>query len=320
MVGFLIHYSSYFLVDIICLLAYFKVAFKYNIIDKPNERSSHKIPIIRGGGIIFIISFLIFNLFNNFPYPWLFLSVMLSGFISFVDDVKGVSNKTRLGFHLISIILFIYQAHLYTNFWLILPLFILLIGIINAYNFMDGINGITGFYSLSILLPFLLIENSPLMQEFILAIIVSLVIFLYFNARKKAVCFAGDIGSISIALLVVYVIIEHIVKTGNYLYITALLIYGLDSIFTIIQRLYCGENIFEAHRKHLYQYLANEFEISHLWISVIYAILQLGFNIWLLLIKPPVLVVLFLIFILAMIYIILKIKLIQRMKLIKQVE
>jgi UDP-GlcNAc:undecaprenyl-phosphate GlcNAc-1-phosphate transferase len=311
MVDFFIHYCWFFFIDIICLLGYFRLAERYNIIDKPNERSSHKIPITRGGGIVFIVSFLIFSVFNNFPFPWLLLGVLVSGFISFVDDVKGVSNKLRIGVHLISMILFMYQANLYANIWLILPLFILFIGIINAYNFMDGINGITGFYSLSILLPILLLENSPIMEEFIVTIVLSVVVFLFFNARKKAICFAGDIGSISLALLVTFIIVEAIIKTENYNYIFTLLIYGIDSIFTIIQRLYNRENIFTAHRKHLYQYLANEFKIPHLWVSGAYGLLQIIFNFWLIIFDPSFVRIFLVTSILVSIYIILKRRLIQ---------
>lgn len=287
-------------------LAYLKIAKKFNIIDKPNLRSSHTTPTIRGGGIIFIIGCLLFSVSNNFCYPWLLLSVILSGLASFIDDVKGLPNKVRFGFHLLSIGLLLFESNLLLLTWWILPLFIIYVGITNAYNFMDGINGITGFYSLSILLPLLYTECNDLMLQFLVFMIMAIIVFLIFNARIKARCFAGDIGSISMALIILFIVTEKIISTGQIQLILTLLLYGLDSIFTIFQRLLNRENIFEAHRKHLYQYLANEYKIPHLLVSGMYGILQLLFNFWILLMHPTPLNTIISVLIFALIYVLFK--------------
>ena len=312
----MIFYAFNFLLLLTLESIYLFLANRYKIIDKPNERSSHTSPIIRGGGIVFIAGFLLFSFTNGIAYPWLLLGVILSGLISFVDDLKGAPNKLRIGVHVLSIGLLLYQSDLLLATWWILPLFIVLIGIINAYNFMDGINGITGFYSLAVLLPFLWVEDDALMKDFIWLSILSLVVFLFFNARKNARCFAGDIGSISMALMVMFVILERIIKTSEYILVFCILLYGIDSILTIVQRLYNGENIFEAHRKHLYQYLVNEYKLPHLWVSGAYGILQLVFNAWLLLMMPSMIAVITVVLVTGFGYIGLKVYLIKGLRLV----
>ncbi len=285
---------------------YLKIANKLNIIDKPNQRSSHTIPIIRGGGIVFLFAVLVWEILTNFEYPWLLASILLSGIVSFVDDLKGLPSKLRFGSHLVSVSMLLFQIHLLELTWWILPLFILLIGIKNAYNFMDGINGITGFYSLAIFIPFWMLETDIVLKQYCLLVILSLIVFLFFNARKKAKCFAGDIGSISMAIMVLFVVLIKIVETGRLELLSVLFVYGIDSIFTIVQRLLNKENIFDAHRKHLYQYLANEFKINHTWVSAMYGLVQLVFNLWLLFTNPNIIQVVFVIVAFGLGYIVFK--------------
>lgn len=272
--------------NLIILEIYFYLADKYQIIDKPNKRSSHSVVTIRGGGIVFIFGAIIFSLLFGFAYPFLIVALVITGVVSFWDDVQGVSRRIRFLSHLLAIALVLKECGLIQLNWWIFPLFILLIGIVNAYNFMDGINGLTGLYSLTIFVPFWILENDFLHKEFLLFSILSLVVFLFFNARKKARCFAGDIGSIGIALMVLFVLLHNILETGNFQFVFFLTIYGVDSILTISQRLINAENIFEPHRKHLYQILVNEYKLPHLLISGIYASIQLIINSWIIVQKP----------------------------------
>ena len=294
-------------------LLYLKLADRYSIIDKPNERSSHVLPTIRGGGIIFILAAIGFSLVNQFAFPYLILALILIGIVSFLDDLKGLPRRVRFFTHMLAIFLLLVQSDFLEFNWTLIPLFIFFIGIVNAYNFMDGINGITGFFSLAVLLPFWYFEQDALYKEFFGVIILSAIVFLFFNARVKARCFAGDIGSVGMAIIVLFIILHKIVETGNWLYIFTLLVYGVDSIFTIGQRLLQGENIFNAHRKHFYQLLANEYKLPHLLISLTYAFLQLGLNEWLFIIQPSVRLMLFVTLGICFFYMVLKIFLLKKL-------
>lgn len=263
-------------------ILYFKIADHFNIIDKPNHRSSHTAVTIRGGGIIFGLSALIFFCFFGFAYPWFILGLSLISLISFLDDIFTLNNKVRLSIHLISVLLLFYQWELFSLNWYWIPVaLVFVIGTINAYNFMDGINGITGGYSLLTVATLYYINESIVSftsSELIVIVGLSLVVFNFFNFRKKARCFAGDVGSVSIAFIIVFFIGQLIIQTQNFAYILLLLFYGLDAVFTIIFRLIRKENIFEAHRSHFYQYLSNEKKWPHLVVVGIYMAVQLAMN------------------------------------------
>jgi UDP-N-acetylmuramyl pentapeptide phosphotransferase/UDP-N-acetylglucosamine-1-phosphate transferase len=143
---------------------------------------------------------------------------------------------------------------------------------------MDGINGITGLYTLVVLLSLGYINQyiQPFVDiNFILYPIVASLVFLFFNFRKEAKCFAGDVGSIAIAFWLVYLILMLIIKTNSIIWILLLAVYGTDTVCTIMHRLYLRENIFEAHRHHFYQILSNDYKIDHRVVASFYAILQM---------------------------------------------
>jgi len=258
-------------------LGYFKIADRYNIIDKPNHRSSHSEVTIRGGGVIFVFSVIVWFIISNFEYPLFFFGVLLIAFISFLDDLRDIPRRLRLIVHVIAIGLAFMQLNIFgTNPLYSLPILIFFIGVINAYNFMDGINGITGIYSLVTLLTLLWINKYQanfIDVNLIIIVLSGVVVFNFFNVRKKAACFAGDVGSITIAFIICFLIIKLIIFTSNKFYIFFLLVYGLDTFFTIVIRLFKRENIFKAHRTHLYQLLVNEAGNSHLSIAMIVNIL-----------------------------------------------
>nr|WP_199161599.1 glycosyltransferase family 4 protein [Elizabethkingia sp. ASV34] len=267
-------------------LIYFKIADKFNIIDKPNERSSHTQVTLRGGGIIFYFGALLFFIVSGFQYPYFILGLTLMALISFLDDIFTLSNKIRLLIHLVSVILMFMQIGLFSYSWFIpLIALVLTIGIINAYNFMDGINGITACYSLVVLILLAIVNQriNFIDKNLIYYSIIATLVFGFFNFRQRAKCFAGDVGSVSIAFIIVFLLGQLIMKTGNIIYLLFLTVYGLDAIWTIIRRLIKRENIFKAHRSHLYQYLANENKTDKLIVSAIYGLIQLfigGIVIW----------------------------------------
>ena len=263
-------------------LTYFKVADHFNIIDKPNARSSHQSITLRGGGVIFALAGIIYFILSGFQYPFFIIGLFAIATISFIDDVITLNNKIRLSIHLISVLLMFYQWNLFalSLYWIPLAL-VFVIGTINAYNFMDGINGITGSYSLLAIGTLYYINEKVVLftsSDLLVIVGLSLLVFNFFNFRKKAKCFAGDVGSVSIAFIIVFLIGQLIINTGNFSYILLLLVYGLDAVITIFFRLLRKENIFEAHRSHFYQYLANEKKWSHLLVSGLYFIVQLIIN------------------------------------------
>ena len=308
----MIYYLIIFLLLFALEVLYFKVANKYNIIDKPNERSSHTRITLRGGGVVFYFGILLYFLFFDFSYPWFFIGLTLITVISFADDVRSVPNRIRLGTHIIAMLLLFYELGLFSGvpLWYILVALIFCTGIINAYNFMDGINGITGGYSLVVLLSLIYINRMEVTfidHAFLYVAFLAVLVFNLFNFRTKAKCFAGDVGAVSIAFILVFAIGKLILLSGDFTYILLLAVYGVDSILTILHRLLLKENIFQPHRKHVYQLLANELKVKHVVVSGAYSILQLLIAVGLIYLNDRHLVYsIFIIGILSVVYVLIK--------------
>jgi UDP-N-acetylmuramyl pentapeptide phosphotransferase/UDP-N-acetylglucosamine-1-phosphate transferase len=267
------------LILFICIeLLYFKIADKYNIIDKPNHRSSHSNITLRGGGIIFPIAILIAFVLGY--TCWLLtLSMVLVAAVSFIDDIKPLHQLPRIGSQMMAFILIAYDLNLFEEvIWLIPIVLILLIGWINAFNFMDGINGITVLYALTAIVSFSILPEHQNSLPLLITMGLSCLVFGFFNVRIKAKTFAGDVGSISLALFLGYFMIKTLLDSGQLGYLLFFSVYGIDAVITIVTRIKKKENIFEAHRSHLYQYLVNEHGYSHVFIAVLYALIQLLLN------------------------------------------
>jgi UDP-N-acetylmuramyl pentapeptide phosphotransferase/UDP-N-acetylglucosamine-1-phosphate transferase len=259
-------------------LIYFKIADHFNIIDKPNNRSSHTAITLRGGGIIFPIAIIIAFILG-YCSLWVTIAVFIVALVSFIDDIRPLSQLPRFATHLIAVCLICYDLNLFTQaLWLLPIIFILMIGWINAFNFMDGINGITVLYALSAIIAFSLLNVNESSVPLLVTMGLSCIAFGIFNLRKKAKTFAGDVGSISMAVFLGYFMIKTILDTDQIGFILFFAVYGIDAVITIAKRLKKKENIFEAHRSHLYQYLANEMKYSHLTVAIAYAVTQLLLN------------------------------------------
>lgn len=259
-------------------LLYFKIADKYNIIDKPNNRSSHSQITLRGGGIIFPVGTIVaFAL--GYASLWVTLAVVAVAIVSFIDDIRPLPTLPRFSTHLLAVLLVFYDLNLFgLEFWFIPVILVFLIGWINAFNFMDGINGITVLYALVALITFVYLPVHEKEIPLLLTMIASCLVFGFFNVRTKAKTFAGDVGSISMAVLLGYFMIKTIIRTEQIGYLLFFAVYGIDAAITILHRLIKRENILEAHRSHLYQYLANEYRYSHILVAFVYAGLQLLIN------------------------------------------
>lgn len=261
-------------------LLYFKIADRFNIIDRPNMRSSHTSITLRGGGVVFLFGAWVYAAFFGLTYPWFLIGLTLVGIVSFVDDVHSLPDSVRLVVQFAAMFLMFYQFGIlnWNDWWIVCIALIVCVGITNAYNFMDGINGITGAYSLAVMLPLIYLNKSVgfIAMPFLVVITLSILVFLFFNFRKKAKCFAGDVGSISMAFIVVFALGLLMLQTRDFSYIVFLAVYGVDAVLTIVHRIMLHENLGEAHRKHAYQLMANELKLSHLKVSAGYMLMQLA--------------------------------------------
>ena len=279
--GSLITYGIVLVLLLAAELFYFRIADRFNIIDKPNERSSHNYITIRGGGVIWWVAALLYLLFNlSVTAGWFLAGITLIAGVSFVDDVKGLGQKMRLLFHLLAMSCAFYLAGVFGSYpwWAIVIGYVVFIGIVNAYNFMDGINGITGLYSIAVLASLQYVNLSYgnfVPPDLIWYPMIASLVFLFFNFRKRARCFAGDVGSVAIAFWIVTLLLILIIKTENLIWIGFLMVYGVDTVMTILHRIYLKQNIMEAHRLHFYQILANEKKVPHRLVSLIYFTVQL---------------------------------------------
>ena len=270
-------------------LLYFKLADKFNIIDKPNERSSHSSIVLRGGGVIFCLSMMVWAVLMTVQGEWqsvadylpFLVGLLLVAGVSFWDDVQSLPDSVRLVVQFVAMgLMFWSMGILHLNmWWVVLIALIVCVGATNVINFMDGINGITAGYSLAVLVPLMLLnkELAFVDESFLVVAILGVLVFCLFNFRPKgkAKCFAGDVGSIGIAFIMLFAIGKLVVLTGDVTYLIFLLVYGVDGCLTICHRILLHENLGEAHRKHAYQLMANELKIGHVKVSLLYMSLQL---------------------------------------------
>ena len=274
-------YIIIFVLLLVVELVYFCIADSCNIIDKPNERSSHSMIVLRGGGIIFLIGIWIWSVFFGFQYPWFLVGLTLVAGISFVDDIHSLPDSVRLVAQFAAAVMAFYQLGIlhWSMWWIILLALIVYVGATNVINFMDGINGITAGYSLAVLIPLALVNMDDIFveQSLIISTILSSLVFCIFNFRPKgkAKCFAGDVGSIGIAFIILFLLGNVIIRTMDITWLIFLLIYGVDGCLTIVHRIMLHENLGEAHRKHAYQIMANELKVGHVKVALLYTVMQL---------------------------------------------
>ena len=273
-------------------LCYFRIADKCNIIDKPNERSSHSTIVLRGGGIIFSIAILVWYLWILISgegsvavdyLPFILGLVLICG-VSFWDDIHSLPDSVRLVAQFVAMGLMFWNLGImhWNMWWVVLLALIVFVGATNIINFMDGINGITAGYSLAVLVPLGLVNRMGgfIDESFLVVAIIGVLVFSWFNFRPKgkAKCFAGDVGSVGVGFIMLFVIGKLILETNDITWLTFLIVYGVDGCCTIIHRIMLHENLGEAHRKHAYQLMANELGMNHVTVSLFYMVLQLAIS------------------------------------------
>lgn len=225
-------------------------------------------------------------------YIWFLLAVTLVAGVSFIDDIHSLPDSVRLVAQFGAMLMMFYQLDiLHLNMWWVVILaLIVCVGASNIINFMDGVNGITEAYALASLIPMALLNQSMdfVNQSLIFVVILADMVFCYFNFRPKgkAKCFAGDVGSIGVAYILLFLIGALILRTGDITWLIFLLVYGVDGCLTICHRIMLHENLGEAHRKHAYQIMANELKIDHVKVASLYALLQLAVSLGFIYIIP----------------------------------
>ena len=296
----MLFYLLIFLLLLVAEIVYFRIADSYNIIDKPNERSSHSTIVLRGGGVIFLLSAWVWSAFFGLQYPWFLLGLTLVAGVSFVDDIRSLPDSVRLVVQFAAMGLTLFELFCMpgqflesASWWMVVAFvvmgMVIFVGASNIINFMDGINGITGGYAAAVLVPLLIVNEGTMLNavngavsivpsSLVITVLLADVVFCLFNFRQKgkAKCFAGDVGSIGIAFILLFMIGQLIMRTGDVTYLVFLLVYGVDGCLTIIHRIMLHENLGEAHRKHAYQLMANELKIGHVTVSLFYMALQMA--------------------------------------------
>ena len=274
-------YALTTLILILSLIAYFRIAKQRGLYDVPNERSSHFTPTIIGGGIIFWFAVLLYALSHpTVEQVWTITGAFsILAIVSLWDDIHALPWWSRLSLQTLSIVMIGICTGVFgmVSPWWIVPLIVLCLGIVNIYNFMDGINGMHGLYTVVVLgaLQVVNLTVTPFVDaDFIWFALIAECIFLFCNFRRRALCFTGDIGSIVMSVWVITLLSMLYRESGQLRYILFLAVYGVDAVCTILHRICIRQNIVQAHRLHLYQILANEAGVPQLWVSVIYAALQ----------------------------------------------
>ena len=273
--------SSYLLIFLLLFAfetAYIQIAIKFNIVDRPHHQSSHKGVVIRGGGIVFFLAFLLWTVANGALLLWGLLGLTVLATVSFIDDIRSVSPMIRLACQFVAILLMFYHSGLIqTPLYVIFILSVACVGMMNICNFMDGINGMTGGYSLVVMLALLYVNMNVFRfteTSFLLYVIMAILVFNIFNFRSHAMCFAGDVGSLSMGFILVYLVLRLALNGHSMSWMIFLVVYGVDGGLTILHRILLRENLMKPHKKHAYQIMANELKMPHLQVSLIYMGIQ----------------------------------------------
>lgn len=271
-----------------------RFAGRLSLLDCPNERSSHCRPTPKGGGVGILATFLLAGILAGVS-PWFWVPMSVLSIIAGYGDRVELTPRLRLAAQLGLIGIFVlgtwqpWSSH-YSGYLLILFWVVFIAGTANYYNFMDGINGIagaTGVVGFSFLALYIHNqEGQTTLRALSLCMAFSCLGFLPFNMPKAKV-FMGDVGSILLGAVFAGLVYLASRTFLDFVCMASFLFpFYADELSTMVVRLRDGENLTEAHRRHVYQLLANERQIGHWRVSVGYGIMQLLVGVCVLLAKP----------------------------------
>lgn len=286
-----INYAAAFIISGIGAWIIYKYAFKWGFIDHPNDRSSHGRNMPKGGGVGLLAVFILTSFSLQWPLSHYIPAAFIALFSFFIDKIE-ISPRLRLIIQFVAAMLFIFGAkrfniHSQDGLILIVLSTIYIVGTTNFYNFMDGINGIaaiTGIVGFG-LFAFFSFYNQNDSVYFLLAVCISLSClgFLPFNFPNAKV-FMGDVGSILLGFVFAELVVLSSRSFLDFIcYSSFIFPFYADELTTMAVRLKKGENLFNPHRSHIYQHLANELGVSHWKVSLGYGLVQLiiGTAVWL---------------------------------------
>lgn len=292
-------YLIIFIVVLVAEVLYVPLAHKLRIVSQPSHRSSqgHNAFHVTGGGFIFYLAAgcfaVLFAPHTNQTFWWMFMASTMLAIVSFIDDIVDLSPSLRLFVQMVCMASAYHNLLICGYYDIFFVLVICGVGFVNAYNFMDGISGIMASYSLvtlgTLLYAFYSQGDAPVSYiELAVSLIISAVVFAVFNMRKRALVFAGDVGSIVMGFFIVFLMVGLIQLTRDASCIVFLSVYAVDTVYTIFQRMFIGENILLPHRRHLYQRMANQWRWPHCGVALVYSGVQLIINIGYFFVPGPV--------------------------------
>lgn len=252
------------------------------VVDVPNSRSSHTRPTPRGGGVGLLLTFMVVSLtVAGIPLS-LWLPAAFLGLVSFFDDRLDLRPGTRLFFQFgaatIVVLGAVFSQFSFLSLALIPFWLVFIVGTANFYNFMDGINGIagiTGVVGFGLITVFVRMMDAGSALFFVsLALSAACVGFLPFNLPKAKV-FMGDGGSILLGFVfaaMTFILADNLPKFLCFL--ACMFPFYADALTTLLVRWRDGEKLSQAHRRHLYQILANELTTPHWLVACGYGLVQ----------------------------------------------
>ena len=292
----MLNYWSLFLSaasSIIFAVLYVLFGRRCGLYDHPNGRSSHATPTMTGMGLVMVCAFLFYGFSTGFTLPDYFVvGLLLLATVSFVDDLIFLKHSLRFVVQILAIAMMLWQMPFASqnqeHVILAVAGLIFGIGVINAFNFMDGINGMLLLSSFVILGSFFYLNEFVTDSDgkalhytdsnFIIAMMIALVVMGFLNVRNKALAFMGDVGSMTISMIILYLMYSLLLATGNYIYLLLFSVFGIDAGLTVCYKLILRENIFVPHRDFLFKRLVHIAKLPHLKVSVGYALAQLAIN------------------------------------------
>lgn len=273
----------------VILWVYIVFAKSIDLCAPTNGNGNDSVPV--GGGIIFYIGALVPLLFTSEPFNynlWLLMAGgAVLGVLSFADDMVKLPPPFRLVVQFMVLAVVLSNICLNRQYDVYLIAVIGCVGYANASNFMDGINGMLSLYGIVVLcsllaVPYVQWDSVDLslypmgdITRLLWGLLLALAVFAIFNVRRHALVFAGDVGSVSLGYFIAVAIVWLSLIYNSVSMLALVLVYLIDTFCTFLQRLFNGERVMEAHRKHLYQRLVATGRPA-LRVSAAYAAIQLA--------------------------------------------